>query len=94
MEEVKQEFGIQNCLEIVVASEIVLSNGVAALKDGLQVSDVQYALNIAKDLDKIVVAVKDYHLVDEELKDLSEQELVQLGLATYGMIKSVIKASK
>jgi hypothetical protein len=89
-----KELGISNCLEVVAALELVGSNGVAALKDGLQVSDVQYALNIAKDSEKLVDAVKDIDQVDDEIKDLSQEELLQLGLASFNMVKAIAKAAK
>jgi hypothetical protein len=94
MSEEKKEFGIENCLEVIAALELVGSNSVAALKDGLQVSDIQYGLNIAKDSEKIVAAAKDIDMVDDELKDLSQDELLQLGLVSYNMVKAIVKAAK
>lgn len=88
------ELGIKNCEEVIDALELVGVNGVSALKDGLQVSDIQFALNIAKDSQKIVDAVKDIDQIDEEIKDLSQEELLQLGLKSFNLVKSIAKAAK
>lgn len=90
----KKELGIKESLEVIAAAKLVGVNVVAAAKDGIDMSDVQYAINIAKDSEKIVEAVKDVDLVDDEVKDLSQEELLQLGAAAFDMVKSIAAAAK
>jgi hypothetical protein len=90
----KKELGIKESLEVIAAAKLVGVNVVAAAKDGLDFSDAQYAINIAKDSEKIVEAVKDIGLVDDEVKDLSQEELLQLGMAAFDLVKSVAAANK
>lgn len=91
----KEKYGIKESLEVIAGIEVVGVNVAKAASDGkINISDAKYAIEIAKDSGKIMDAVKGADLVLKEAKDLDEQELVQLGLAAYTMVKNIVAASK
>jgi hypothetical protein len=89
-----KKVGLKETLEIVKAVKLLAVTGVEIGKDGLGVEDIAKALELVKKLDVVFEAVKGLHLVDDELKDLEQDELLQLGAAAYDLVKDVILAVK
>lgn len=86
--------GIKESLEILAAIELLGVSGIEIAKDGINADDISKALDLIKNSDVLVEGVKGINLVDEEIKDLEQEELIQLGLAAFGMIKKIISATK
>lgn len=83
---------IQNSKEVLKAVEIVGVSAKKIAKDGVNLADLPEALELLKHVDDIVVAVKDANMIDDELKELDQAELIELGSACYDMIKNIAKA--
>lgn len=90
----KKELGIKESLELVAGIELVTVSTLDIAKDGLGADDIPKALELVKKSDVIVEAVKGIDLVDDEVKDLDQAELIQLGTATFAMIKKIVAATK
>lgn len=86
--------GIKESLELLKAVELVSVAGVEIAKDGLDASDLEKAYELVKKADVIVEGVKGLDQVDDEVKDLDEQEYIQLGMAAFSLVKNVAKAVK
>lgn len=89
--EVVEEKGIEETLELIRAIEASAVVGVTALADGFQFSDLAKFVSI---YEPVATAVEGIQEVDDELKDLNETEAVTLGLAAYRMIKNIVAAVK
>lgn len=86
--------GIKESLELLAGVELLGVSGIEIAKDGLDMSDVPKALELAKKSDVLVAAVKGLDQVDDEVKDLDQAELLQLGTAAFGMVKKIVAAAK
>lgn len=87
--------GIKNSLEVVKGLELLAEIAEGVFADGrLDGSDFLVVAAKLKELDIIVDAVQDADEIGKELKDLDEQELIQLGLAAYSLVKKVVAATK
>ena len=94
-QEQPEVYGVKESLEVIAGVKVVGVNIAGALSDGkINLADAKYAVELAKSGDVIVAAVKGSDLVLKEAKDLDQQELIQLGMAAYDMVKSVVAASK
>lgn len=85
---------IKESLELLVAVEIVAVSGIEIAKDGIDFSDLSKVIELVKKSEVITAGVKGLDLIDDEIKDLDQAELMQLGLATFSMIKKIIVATK
>jgi hypothetical protein len=85
--------GIKESLEFVKGIELV---GVVTKKvtaDGkVNGEDIKHGLEIVTNAQVLIEAVKDIDLIDDEMKDLDEAELIQLGTATFMAIKAIKNA--
>ena len=92
---VVEPVGIKNSLEVVKGLELLAEIAEGVFADGrLDGGDFLVIAAKLKQLDIIVDAVQDADEIAKELKDLDEQELIQLGLAAYSLVKKVIAATK
>ena len=91
IEEVVEEKGIEQTLELLQAIKETAVVGITALADGFQFADIGKLVSLYKPVSAAVEGIQE---VDDELKDLNEAEAIQLGLATYGMIKAIIETVK
>ena len=81
--------------EAIAALELLAVDGAKILSDGkVNVADIPVALDLLTKLNVFVEAVKNIKEVPDELKDLDEKEVIELGLCIYGLIKNVIAATK
>jgi hypothetical protein len=87
------EKAIKESLELVKSIEIL---GVATKKmlaDGkINFSDAPIALELIKEIEPVIEGFKGIEGIGEEVKDLSQEELIQLGLAVFNAYKIVAKA--
>ena len=83
---------IKESKELLEGIEVLAVAGVSIAKDGINISDLAHLVSLAKNFDKLKAAYEGIDLVDDELKELDEKELMELGLLTLNMIKN-IKAS-
>lgn len=84
---------IKESLELVKSIEIL---GVATKKildDGkVNFQDAPVALELVKEIEPIIEGFKGLNKLDEEVKDLEQDELIQLGLAVFNAYKNVKNA--
>lgn len=84
---------IKESLELIKSIEIL---GVAAKKilaDGkVNFADAPVALELVKEIEPIIEGFKGLNKLGEEVKDLEQDELIQLGLAVFNAYKSVKNA--
>lgn len=90
-----ESVGIKESKEVLEGLKLV---GVCVAKisaDGkVDLSDAVHAVELVKESDKLVAAVKGADKALPELKDLSQAELIELGSAAYGMVKEIMAARK
>lgn len=83
---------IKNTLEIVKAVEVLGVEAKKIAKDGVSLTDLPEALELIKQVDVIVAAVKDAKVAVDEVKELDQAELIQLGSAVYSAFKAIKEA--
>lgn len=84
---------IKESLELVKSIEILGKATKKILADGkVNFQDAPVALELIKEIEPIIEGFKDLNQLDDEVKDLDEQELVQLGLAVFNTYKSIKNA--
>ena len=83
---------LKNSLEIVKAVEVLGVSVKKISKDGVNLADLPEALELIKQLDVFIAAVKDAKEVIGEVKDLDQAELIQLGSALYSSFKAIKEA--
>lgn len=89
-----EKLGIKESLELLAGVELVAVTGIEVAKDGLGMDDLAKAVELVKKSEVLVEAVKGLNLVDDEVKDLDQAELLQLGAASFAMVKKIAAASK
>lgn len=91
--EVKEKLGIKETKEIFKAlNEITVGVG-EILEDGkIGINDLNPAINLLKQYEDIAAAVKDAGKAIDELKDLDDVELIELGKEAFELIKAIRKA--
>lgn len=57
--------------------------------DGVSIADLPEALELLKKFDVLIEAVKGIDELGEEVKDLDQAELIELGSKVFGLIKSI-----
>lgn len=83
---------IKSTKEVVETLEVI---GVAAkkiAKDGINLADIPEAVELIKHIDLFVSTVKDFHLVGQELKDIDQAEIMELGVACFNAFKAIKEA--
>jgi len=80
----------------VLAALNVLSEFIAKMfADGhVNSADFVHVLALLKDLDTFSDAFGNISEVDDELKDLDDAEVIELGLAAYSLVKKTVAAVK
>jgi len=84
--------GVKESKELL---EGILVLGVSAkkiAKDGVSLADLPEALELLKKVDVLVEAVKGVDAIGEEVKDLSQEELIELGLKVFSVVKAIKEA--
>jgi hypothetical protein len=97
MSEVTQapQVGIKETLEVLkAAGKLVEVAGLIAADGKVNVSDLPHLLNLLKELSVFTEAVKDIKLVDDELKNLNQEELLALGSAGFAIAKQAVAIFK
>jgi hypothetical protein len=87
-------FGIKECKELIVGVDLLAVTSISIAKDGLGADDIAKALELIKKVEVIIEAVKGVDQIDDELKELEGDEIAQLGMATFDMIKNIIAEVK
>jgi len=86
---------IKESLEIIKGLDLLADTAVAVLADGaVNGSDLMIVVEKFKSLNVLVEAFEDSDKALAELKDLDQEELIQLGLAGYSLVKKVALAVK
>ena len=86
--------GIKESKELLAGIELAAVAGIEIAKDGLDVSDISKALELVKKSDVLIEAVKGIDGIDEEIKDLDQAELIELGTITFSLVKKIVSAAK
>ena len=79
-------------LELLNAIEILAVAGKKIAKDGIGMADIPEAVELLKHIDEIMMAIKDFHLIGEEIKDVDQAELIILGSKVFSMVKAIKEA--
>ena len=85
----ENKVGIEETKEVVKAIEIIAVLGTKTLANGLQLSDFSALGELAKSFSDFKAAIQGISLVDDELKDLDQAELLELGSLVFDMVKKV-----
>jgi hypothetical protein len=81
---------IKETLEVLKAVETLTETvGLVAADGKVNVADLVHLLNVVKNVQVFVEAVKGAKLIPAEVKDLSQEELVQVGAAALAIAKKV-----
>lgn len=89
-----EQKGIKETLEVVKAVELLGVEAKKVFEDGkINGDDIPSAIELVKNAQVFIDAVEGIAEVDDEAKDLSEAELLELGTKFYSAVKN-IKAAK
>ena len=85
-----EQIGIKETLELLDGVELLAVTGVAIAADKkVSASDLTHIVNLAKNAGVLVEAVKGIGELPAEVKDIDQQELMQLGMKAFEMAKSI-----
>lgn len=85
---------IKETKELLEGVQLLAITAVKIADDGFNIKeDFPHVIELAKNSTVLVEAVKGVGDIDEEVKDLDQQELAELGLLVFNMYKN-IKAAK
>ena len=89
--EVKEESkSIKESMEILDGLEVIIDAGAEVMADGeVNLSDINALIEVAKKFDILKKAVDNAGEASDEMKDLDEMELIQLGSKAYSLIKKI-----
>jgi urease gamma subunit len=90
----EEKKGLKESLELLKAIELIGVSGLEIAKDGLGVDDISKAVDLLKQINVIIEGVKGVGEIGAEIKDLDQEELIQLGLALFGSYKKIAEAAK
>lgn len=90
-----QKLGIKETQEIFEGVKPLVVAGVKIGADGkVGVEDLEHLLNLSKQLDVILAGVKGADQALKELKDLDQQEMLQLVGSVYSLVTAIKEARK
>jgi hypothetical protein len=81
--------GIKESKELLEGVKVLAVSAKKIAKDGVSLADLPEALELIKKIDILVEAVKGVDGIDEEVKDLDQAELVELGVAVFDIVKAI-----
>lgn len=90
----EEKKGLKESLELLKAIELIGVSGIEIAKDGLGADDIVKAVDLLKQINVIIEGVKGVGEIGGEIKDLDQEELIQLGLALFGSYKKIAEAAK
>lgn len=85
---------IKESLELIKAVEIIGIAGKKSFPEGkfTAASALSASLELIKEIEPVIEGFKGLNKIDEEVKELEQDELIQLGLALFNAYKSVKNA--
>lgn len=83
--------GIKESKELLEGVELLAVSAKKIAKDGVSLADLPEAIELLKKLDVLVEAFKGLSNVDEEIKDLDQAELIELGSKVFSLVKALSK---
>jgi len=86
---VEEKKGIKETKEFLAGLELLAISFKKIAKDGVSLADLPEALALLKKVDSLLEAVKGIDEVPSEVKDLDQEELMEIGLKVFAMIKSI-----
>ena len=91
--EVKETLGLKETKEIFTGLMIITKGAGEILEDGkISFKDLNPAIEVLKQYEALSASVKDAGKAIDELKDLSDIELMEMGKLAYDLIKEIRKA--
>lgn len=80
---------IKNIIEVLEAVKLVGVPAKAALKDGIELSDLAKLIEVVKHFEVLVAAVEGALEIPEEIKDLKSEEMVIIVAKVFEIIKAI-----
>lgn len=81
---------IKEVREMLEALELIMVSCAKILKDGkIKLDDLSKFFNLLKDIETIKNGFIGIKEIPKELKDLQQDELVEIGLSIYGIVEKV-----
>ena len=80
---------IKETKELLEGIKLLAISGAKIAKDGIQISDLVHLVDLAKNFEDLKKAYEGMSEIDEEIKDLQEAELMELGVLLFRMLKEV-----
>lgn len=85
---------IKESLELLAAVELGAVAGIEIAKDGFGMDDLPKALALVKHSEVLIEGFKGLGEIGDEIKDLDQAELLELGVASFNVIKKIAAAIK
>lgn len=86
---------IKETKEVIEGLRLVAIAGAKAMSDGrINAADLQYIVTLLTAFGVLVDAVKGAEKIPGEMKELSSEELIELGTLIYSTVKDVVTATK
>lgn len=85
---------IKESKEAVLALKLLALKAIEIKKGGVTKEDIPAVLELVKDINVLVEGVKGAADIDDELKDIDQAELLELGTLVYSSVKEIAAAAK
>lgn len=85
---------IKETKEALKAIEILAVGGIKMVKAPEMGEKITIALDVIKEADKVIEGVKGIELIDDEVKDIDQAELLELGTIAYSLVKKIVAEAK
>lgn len=85
---------MKETLELLAAIELAAVSGIEISKGGITADDLPKALELIKKFETLVEGVKGFDKIDDEIKNIDQAGLIQLGTALFGTFKAIKAAAQ
>ncbi len=91
----QESVGVKETLEVLKAVELVAVSVAEVFKDGkVTIADLPTLANLAKNSQIVAAGIEGADKVPTEIKDLSQEEIIQIVGAAYALVAAVKAAGK
>lgn len=80
---------IKETKELIAATKLLAVSAAKISKDGLNAADIPQVVQLATNFKVIVDGLQGLDLIDDELKDLEKDELIELIQDLHSLVKEV-----
>jgi len=83
------DLGIKETKELIEAVGVIAVQAKKIVKDGVGAEDIAHLVELIKQFELLADGFKDLDLVDDEIKNLSQVEVIELISILFNMVKAL-----